>query len=184
MRIEFVCGNRALIDYSFKNNIVNKGSSILSVKDIDIINGIERINGELMSFKKENKFLKEQLIEYEAKQLFDSCEKIEDVSVIRTSFINRDFDEIRQLAATLVNSENSIALLGNSTDDKTQIILSRSKQLNTVNMKNVFNEVIPLLDGKGGGNQFSAQGGGKSSENLDKTMLYAFKLITDKLQSK
>lgn len=182
IRIDFVCGNRALSDYFVKTNIVNKGSSILSVKDTDVGNGIEKMYEELINFKKENKYLKEKLIEYEANDLINSCEFIEEIPIIISTFKGRDFAEIRQLSSIIVNNKCSIVILGNTTEENAQIILSRSKDLNEINMKDIFKEIITLLDGKGGGNKFIAQGGGKNKDNLDKSIKYAHKLIRKSLK--
>lgn len=181
IRIEFVCGNRALKDYFYKNNITNIASSILSVKDVDIINSIERINEELIVVKKENKNLKEKLMEYESKDLINSSNRIKDITIISNLYRGRDFGELRQLSSIITNMSKSIVIFGNIIDDKAQLIISRSKGINNINIKAIFDEVIQIIDGKGGGNQFTAQGGGKNSEKINTVIEKSYNLLINGL---
>ncbi|MNN38346.1 hypothetical protein D3C81_1523390 [compost metagenome] len=48
-------------------------------------------------------------------------------------------------------------------------------------MNLLLKDAISLIDGKGGGSTFSAQGGGKNTNNLDSTLDYAFMKIKNTL---
>lgn len=179
LRIDFVCGNRALKDYLSKNDIINSISSNLSVKHDEILSNIERINNDLQDSKKENKYLKVELINFETIDLLNNAEKVDNIKIIKKTYIDRDLGEIKQLSATLVNNHNCIVILGINTNNQARLLFSRSKDLNQIDMKDILNDCIPLIDGKGGGSPFSAQGGGNNPDNLQIAVDTAYKKIKE-----
>lgn len=66
IRIEFVCGSRALRDYTWKNNYINKISTLLSSKDINTYEKVEKLYLEKKELEEENKNLKEELLRYKS----------------------------------------------------------------------------------------------------------------------
>lgn len=177
LRIEFACGNRALDDYQLKNNIVNMLSANLSVKSDEVLSSIKRINEELVDIRKDNNILKEQLLSYEAIDLFNNSTLINKSRVIKKIFFDRDFNEIKQLSTALINNDSTAVIFGLASHDKAQLILSRSKNLNEVVMKDILKESITLIDGKGGGSPFSAQGGGKNVDGLQSAIDLAYNMV-------
>ena len=47
-------------------------------------------------------------------------------------------------------------------------------------MSELLKDAITLIDGRGGGSKFLAQGGGKKSNNLEATIDYAFMKIKNR----
>ena len=66
-------------------------------------------------------------------------------------------------------------------EEKTNMIFACTKGLKDVKVNEVLKDAISLIDGKGGGSPFMAQGAGKNSANLEGAMDYAFKKIKDSL---
>jgi alanyl-tRNA synthetase len=183
LRIDFACGNRSLKDYLVKNDIVNKISSELSIKSDEILDSLGRINKELLDIKKENKYLKEQLINYEAIDLIKDAKVLYNTKIVKKTFHNRNLNEIKQLAATLINNNDKVvSIFGIHNNDQARLLFNRSKDLNQINMKEILNDCLTLIDGKGGGSPVSAQGGGKNINNLDKAIALAYKKIKECLQ--
>jgi alanyl-tRNA synthetase len=177
MRIVFLCGNRALKDYCLKNNIINEASSILSVKDYEVTNAVKKISNELINIKKENNSLKEQLIEYEAEHMLNNAQEHNNIKIIAHIFEDREFNEVKLLSSKITSAPKSVVVFGIKSDDKAQLILSRSKEVSQINMNEVLKESILLIDGKGGGTPFTAQGGGKEVSKLDEAIKYAYTKI-------
>ncbi|KXG77788.1 alanyl-tRNA editing protein [Thermotalea metallivorans] len=179
-RVEFLCGNRALKDYHWKNHQINAISNLLSVKDMDVQSAVERICSENHSLKKDIRNLKEQFIDYEAAMLHGDAETLGPVKIIRKIFDQKDFAELRLLATKLVSQPNVVALLGTKDENKAQIIFSRSKDLE-IPMHHLFKEISPMINGKGGGNPQIAQGGGNNLENLEKALETAYSMIAEQI---
>lgn len=46
-------------------------------------------------------------------------------------------------------------------------------------MNELLKDAITLIDGRGGGNEFSAQGGGKQGNNIESALDYAYMKIVN-----
>jgi alanyl-tRNA synthetase len=63
-------------------------------------------------------------------------------------------------------------------DDKVNLIFACSKNIKDVKMNDLLKDAISLIDGKGGGSPFQAQGAGKNNSNLESTLDYAFNKVS------
>lgn len=181
MRIEFLCGKRAVQDYFKKYDIINQLSSKLSCNENDIFPQIQRLSEELSKANSENRILKAEVADYEVREMLANCESIGTVKILKSVYDNTDLKYINTLASKLTAYPNVIVLFGVKSEDKAQLIFMRSRDLKKINMNTLLKDAITLIDGKGGGSDFSAQGGGKNNNNLDSTLDYAFRKIKDTL---
>lgn len=181
LRIDFVCGDRALSDYLMKNDIINSISSNLSVKFDEILGSIERINTELQNIKKENKNLRDEIINFESIDLLNNAEIVKNVKIVKKLYYTRDLGELKQLSSFLASNDRCIIIFGINANNQARLLFSRSKDLDTINMKEILNNCIPLVEGNGGGSPFSAQGGGKNIGNLEAAIDKAYKQIKERI---
>ena len=168
IRVEFVCGVRALCDYSWKSDYINEISSLLSIKDIQVLETAKKTISELRGANKEIKLLTDKVLTYEASDLYNNSTALKGVRIIKQLFTGRDFKEIISLANKLAKYPSSIALLGLKSENA-QMIFTRSTDVN-IKINELFKEVLPLINGKGGGNPQSAQGGGPDISNLESAL--------------
>lgn len=175
IRVEFICGNRALKDFYWKNNYINKISNLLSSKDIDTLHNVERIFSEYSLQKKEIRNLKETLLDYEASTLHKEASMFKDIKFVHKIYNKRDFWELKILASKIVAHPNIIVLFGTK-NEKAQMILSCSKNIQ-INMNELFKMVCPIINGKGGGNSHTAQGGGDNILKLEDALEEAKNII-------
>ncbi|MEA4826193.1 MAG: DHHA1 domain-containing protein [Clostridium sp.] len=182
-RIEFLCGSRAVSDYTLKHDSIQKMSTILSCNENSLISEVERLSGELNKALSEKAALKSEVANYEIKEILDSCESIQNIKIIKSIYYNVDLKYINLLASKLVSFPNVIALFGVKSNDKAQLIFMCSKELKIVSMNSLLKDAITLIDGKGGGSNFSAQGGGKNNNNLESSVEYAYNKIKNLLIS-
>lgn len=177
-RVEFVCGMRALNDYRWKNNYINELSLMLSSKDTDLLCNAKKSFEELMLQSKQIKQLKDTNLNYEAESLYREAEEYKGIKIIKKLFADRDFKEVIALSNKITKYNSAVALLGTKSDTA-RMVFSSSKNIN-INMNSLFKEVAPLINGKGGGNPHSAQGGGSDISNLESALESASIIIKNR----
>ncbi len=182
-RIQFICGSRAVSDYLLKYEWIEKMSKILHCSDVDVLCKVEGLKDELNKAVSEKAALKTQVAEYEVQDMLNSSENIKNIRLLKSIYSNVDSKYINLLASKLVSFPNVIVLFGIKFEDKTQLIFMCSKDLNIISMNSLLKDAITLIDGKGGGSDFSAQGGGKNNNNLASSIDYAYNKIKDFINS-
>ncbi|MBK5240958.1 DHHA1 domain-containing protein [Clostridium sp.] len=183
LRIEFMCGGRAISDYASKHEAIEKMSKLLSCNNATVLSEVQRLSGELNKALTEKRALKAEVAEYEVQNMLASAPKIGDIKVLKGIYDNVDLKYTNMLATKLVTTPNVIALFGVKSADKANILFMCSKDLNIISMNDLLKDAITLIDGKGGGSAFSAQGGGKNNNNLDSALDYAHNKIKEHIIS-
>lgn len=175
-RIEFLAGKRAVDDSLRKDNIISAIYKSLKCGENEILNVIGNMESSIKECQNENRVLRLELSNYEVKEMIDDSEKINDTSIVKRIYENQDLKYIGKLAEKLVENKKTIALFAVKSDDRSNLIFASSKD-NDISMNELLKDAITLIDGRGGGSQYLAQGGGKNSSNLESSMDYAFMKI-------
>ena len=172
-RIEYFAGNKA-IDYIIdRDRYLSNICKYLSCSDQEAIKGIENINNKLKDYIKENKKLKEEIAEYEVKDIISSAKVVNGVSVINKIYTDKDSKYISKVSNKIIQEDNRVVLFALANGDRANLVFSCSKNLTSLDMNNLLKDAIKLIDGKGGGSKTNAQGGGKNNSNLESLMDYA-----------
>jgi len=183
IRIEFICGERAVSDYTLKHDAIEKMSKLLSCNSVTVLSEVERLTGELNKALTQKRALKAEVATYEVQNMLTEAAKIEDIRVLKFIYDDGDLKYTNMLATKLVSTPKVIVLFGVKSQDKANLLFMCSKDLKIIRMDSLLKDAITLIDGKGGGSEFSAQGGGKNNNNLDSSLDYAYNKIKDSLQS-
>lgn len=173
-RIEYLAGKRAVDDYFSKDDFSRQICRFLNCGEQDAIKTINNLTNQLKDVIDENRKIKMELGEYEIKEMLENGEKLGSISVITKIYDGGDLKHISKIGEKLVADGDAIALFAVKFEDRTNLIFNCSKNIKNVSMSDLLKDAITLIDGRGGGSQFSAQGGGKTSNNLEATMDYAF----------
>lgn len=181
-RIEYLAGKRAIEDYFNKDDFSRQICRFLNCGEQDAVNTINNLTKQLKEVLDENRKIKIELGEYEIKEMLENAEKIGNVSVINKIYDGGDIRHIGKIGEKLVVNGDAIALFAVKFEDRTNLIFNCSKNIKGISMGDLLKDAISLIDGKGGGSQFSAQGGGKSSNNLEATMDYAFMKLKNSIK--
>lgn len=176
-RIEFLAGNRAILDSFNKDNFVTEICRYLSSNEYEAINSIKKISTELKNVLDEKRKIEEVVARYQMKEMIESADKIGDVSIVRKIYENESIKYVQKVISKIVENENIIALMAVKNEDKVNLIFGSSKDIKFISMNELLKDAITLIDGKGGGSINLAQGGGKNNNNLEVTMEYAFNKI-------
>lgn len=180
VRVDFVCGSRALKDYQLKNDQINQISNLLSIREEESLEGVERLYEEGKEYRKEVSYLKGELSQYQAEELYNGAKEINGLKLVTHIFEGLGMGEIKNMSNDIIEHDNVIAILGSTQPGKAQVSFSRSKELD-YDMNGLLREVIGLIDGNGGGNPQSAQGGGSNPEKLEEMMNKSEEIIREKV---
>jgi alanyl-tRNA synthetase len=163
IRVDFLCGQRALADYRWKNATVNRLAAGLSTKDRDLGETVERLAAESTENRRQLTLAREQLLDFEAAELTGGAAGSPHV-VVR-AWSDRPAEEVRRLAQHIVQRPGIVALLGAVAGDKAHLIFARSAD-QSADMNALLKAVCPLVGGRGGGTTSLAQGGGPLVDGL------------------
>lgn len=178
-RIEFLSGNRAIEDSYKKDEFQNSICKYLNCNENEAVNGIKNLNNNLKEANEINKSLNITLANYQVKELIDNAETVGEFKIIRSIFDNENLKYINNLTSKLVETPNTITLMAVKSEDKVNLIFACTKGIKEIKVNEVLKDAISLIDGKGGGSPFMAQGAGKNNANLDGALDYAFNKIKE-----
>ena len=176
-RIEFLAGKRA-IDYSLKRDqYLTDICRYLSCSDEEAIKGVNNLNNRLETTISNNKRLEDEIVRYEINDMIENSIKINGISIVKKVYDNENIKYILKIASKISDFDNVVALLGVKNKEKVNLIFVCSKNIDCINMNNILKDAITLVDGRGGGNNFLAQGGGRNNGNLESSLEYALSKI-------
>lgn len=181
-RIEFLAGERAIEDSFKKDEFQSAICKYLNCNENEAINGIKNLNASLKEANETNKSLNILLAKYQVKETLENSKKIGDIRVVKEIYDGENLKYISNLTSKLVENESTIALMAVKSTDKVNLIFACSKDIKAVKMNDLLKDAISLIDGKGGGSPFQAQGAGKNNANLESALDYAINKIEQSIK--
>ncbi|GAU77449.1 DHHA1 domain-containing protein [Fusibacter sp. 3D3] len=171
IRIEFVCGLFALSVFNARNDIINDLSTLLSVKENEIVDFVKQLIENSKQDKKELDDLKVELMTLEISDLVAMFDEVEGIKVIRLEEKDMSMNDLRTKVQLLCKNPNFIVLARSLENEKYHIVLSKSKEdasnLFNFEMNAFFKAYGQMIGLKGGGNTDMAQGGTTSDQDID-----------------
>ena len=165
MRVTFLAGRRALLDYFKCHETVHTAAALISANADSLSASVAAMQEKLRAAEYElARIRKEQLLS-QAQRMTDEAETLPDGTRLIACFVEADAPLLKELAARLIETPGVIALLGAKTGAQSLYVFARSADIH-VNMGTLLREAAAPLGGKGGGRPDFAQGGG-CAEILD-----------------
>jgi len=165
LRVEFVCGQRALKDYRLKNSIVNQLSAELTTGVGDLVESVLRYKEEAKENQRQMKKQQERLLYFEAVELLKTGKTVGETAVVSHVFTSAESDpgQLRILANHLTENGQVVALLGLA-GEKSQLLFCRSQDA-PGEMNQLIKPALQILgSAAGGGTAVMAQGGGPGTD--------------------
>jgi alanyl-tRNA synthetase len=172
VRIDFLCGRRALLDYRWKNDTVNSLAAAMSIKDADLGTAVERSLAQGRDTFRALEEARSRLMQLEARAMLAETPLLDGKRVIVRVFDDRTAEEARRLAMDLAAAPATIVLFGLRAAGRASLIFGRSADL-PHDMNAVLKTVAPIISGRGGGTPNLAQGGGPGLDRLDEALAEA-----------
>ena len=176
-RIEFLAGKRA-IDYVLRRDLyLTNICRHFKCKEEESLKYIENLEDKIEECIKSNKRLENIVSNYEINEIVKNAINIGEISVVKNIFKNEDVKYISKIANKITENKNKIALIAVENNERVNLVFSGSENLNNINMKILLDESLSLLEGRGGGNIYLAQGAGKNNGNIELALESALKSI-------
>ncbi|HYK74351.1 MAG TPA: DHHA1 domain-containing protein [Pseudoneobacillus sp.] len=180
VRLQFVCGNRVLKQLHDKQQIILQLTKMLNAPEQGMVDSLTRIIETAKNSDKELVDLKQSLLQYEAKEMIVEYSKNNN-HIISKVLNNRTIKELQSLARMITNQlENVVVMLVSKNEKQLQVVMARGASIN-LNMKNILVELLPLINGRGGGNDTLAQGGGEAIVSGENWLERGNAILTEKM---
>lgn len=153
-RIHFVCGQRVLQALQMRKTVLSDVARQLSVPEEQAAGALQKVMATAKQTEKKLNEAQDTLLQQQALQLAEQtivAEVFEDYSMQQLQKVARTISAHNDAAKVFVVSESA---------GKLQFVAARGKNA-TQSMKEISAAVLPLLNGKGGGNDQLVQGGGE-----------------------
>lgn len=170
IRVEFVCGGRVISHLHRKQQVMTNLISSLSTPEKDIENAVKSLLTNCKSLEKQVADLKDLLLLYEAKELIRNTKGV----IITSIFPDRSIQELQKLAKFITTeAEEIVCILISEHENRLQLVAAKGSAVHK-NMKALIETVLPHINGKGGGNNSIAQGGGENKISSKQLLEIAF----------
>lgn len=172
-RIEYIAGTRAIDDAISKDNFARSICKYLSSSESEAINGIKNINEKLKNALEQKRKFEDEIAMYQMKEMVAAAENINGLSVIEKVYDAEDVKYVNKVATKLTESDDIVTFMAIKNEGRINFIFAASKNIKNINVGNILRDAITLIDGKGGGSAYLAQGAGKDNGNLESALSYA-----------
>ncbi|GAB4198920.1 MAG: DHHA1 domain-containing protein [Roseiflexaceae bacterium] len=167
VRVEFLCGVRALRDYRARDAALMQLAADLSVGVDELGGALDRLRTAEERARKGLAQASEQLIAYEAAELLQHAQPAGSMLVVRRAFAARPVEELRLLARAIAE-RGGVALLGVQAD-KAQLVFARGEGL-ALDCGALLRQTLTTVGGRGGGQAGLAQGGLPDPARLEEAL--------------
>lgn len=160
-RLSFVCGRRAVSHYALQHARIENFARLLETSDERIEGKLHRWKKERVEREKEIEQLKEQLLTYEATELWDGS------GIVVRGFTERSIHELKALATILTKTHpHALVSLFTMNGSNVQLLATRGAD-HPLNLRDIASDFFGVCNGRGGGSPTFIQGAGTSEETME-----------------
>ena len=164
VRIEFVCGDRALATALQDFRVLTEAATVLSTHLWEVPQQVRKLGEEVRAARKAQLRLSAELAELWADRLCGEAVETDGYKLVRQVYADRDVWFVKTLAQKLTRHSRVLALLGTTAEQPT-VVFARSQDLD-LDASRLLKEVLAKTNGRGGGSRDLAQGGLTSSDQV------------------
>ena len=173
VRVEFLCGGRALGDYAFRDGLLQGLAGALTVGVDEVPAAVARLQEAEATARRAAEALRQRLLDLEWPQLAATAEPVagSEWRLVCRVLEGYDAGNMRYLAGRLAEQPGMVALLA-VTDPAPQICFARAADV-ALDMNQILRAAAGPHGGRGGGRPYMAQGGGVAAESLEAVLAAA-----------
>ena len=159
MRVAFVAGQRALLDYLRCHDAVQASAELLSANGDNLAESVSATLKKLRTAESELRKCRREILFTAAQEYLAQAETLSNGNQLVAQFVEADANLLRDLAVKLIEEPGRIVLLGASNGKQAIYAFGRSANVKA-NMGELMRATAVPMGGKGGGRPDFAQGGG------------------------
>ena len=178
LRVTFVCGRRALHDYTIKHRLITEAANLFNNEPAQVPDQIARNLAQVKELSRQVNELVEAQLPAVVEQLVAEAQQLAQYTVVAHIFTDRAVDVVKKMASLLQAQSNTIALLGSATGEKLTLIFARADDVD-IHIGNLLKESLDQFGGKGGGRPDFAQGGGVDAAQADELRQFALARLAE-----
>jgi alanyl-tRNA synthetase len=157
LRVEFVCGLRAIASARRDFTVLTAAAAALSVRKADLPQSIEKLQADLKQFAKERQKLREDVARYEAAEMIAKTPVQDGARIVRHQFPEHDADYVKLLSSKLSTDSATVALLASTQQEPTSVVIARGAGLK-FSCGEMMKNALAARGLRGGGSPTLAQG--------------------------
>jgi alanyl-tRNA synthetase len=158
VRVEFVCGIRAMVIARQDLATLTRSAAALSVARLDVGDAVDRLLAEGKAANKARQKLTEELAGYQASSLLLELSSQPGRKVLRRTFADRDASYLKLLASRMIASASqTCVLLASTQEEPARVIVAASSDVK-VDCGALLREALAAYGLRGGGSPSMAQG--------------------------
>lgn len=165
-RIEAITSTTA-IDYLLnRSKILSEVEKSFAVKDERVLEKLAALQSDVKDKAKQIEALTDKIQMFESQNLFNNKIDIKDGLTLTFAKVNDgEPNNMRKLGDIFVDKmPKGVLFLFTILDDKVSFILKTSRNNKTVNCSEILKQVMPIVNGRGGGKPDNAQGSGDAAK--------------------
>jgi alanyl-tRNA synthetase len=166
IRVDFVCGKRALTDYQVKHHLVQETASKLSVPVKELAETFSQRLAKLDSLTKELTAVRTELSQAQAAALLQTALQHTDIHMVAHCLQDAQPNDAAQLAKNLTATVPAVAFIAAISPGSAKAHLVFATNTDKLDMGKLLKAGLAKLNGKGGGSPRLAQGGTNSPDKL------------------
>ncbi|MFE8699593.1 DHHA1 domain-containing protein [Cytobacillus sp. FJAT-54145] len=163
IRVSFVCGNRVIHQLHQKNLVLTKLSQLLNAPESEMENALSRVLETKKELEKSLEEAQDNIMSHKVQVLIEQPMMFNEQLIIKDVLNDYSLQQLQKMARMVISRAKSAnVFLVSKTMNKIQFVFSRGTASN-LNMKQLAAELLQVIDGKGGGSESQAQGGGETN---------------------
>jgi len=158
LRVEFVCGLRAIAAARRDFSLISEAAVALSVPKDQVPRTIERLLGDAKHAAKQRQKLREELAQFEAGELLAKAAVQDGVRVVRREFSEHDAEYVKLLASRIAAAGgDALVLVASTHEEPAAVVMARGADLK-FSCGELMKNALAGLGLRGGGSPTLAQG--------------------------
>ncbi|UCE03053.1 MAG: phosphoesterase [Candidatus Latescibacterota bacterium] len=180
MRLHFVCGHRALREFSRRLERQEEVVRELTCHPDEVASRVARLKEDARAWRKEAESLRAEFAASRVREWLASATRIAGHAVVVRELQASEASTL-QMVAEAVRAQGGIALLG-AAGEKAHLLFACPEEL-ALDLRPALKAACTHVQGRGGGPPHRVQGAGQEVQNLDAALAAARAVVTEQLGS-